>query len=196
VILATPVWAGRCSSIIRSFLIARGKELPERVSYVITHMGETPYEKVYTQMDQYLSTPHRLGLSLQPKADDRHNKVYDFVRALTGEAVPEPEADQDAKTEETPKAPKAQQEPEAPKAQQEQETAKAPVAPKAQQEMETAEAQQESEAPGVPEARQEPETVEVQSGAPKEQPKQKPQKKKKKGTKKKQKAQETKADAK
>ena len=30
IVLATPVWAGRCSSITRSFLIEHGKELPER----------------------------------------------------------------------------------------------------------------------------------------------------------------------
>lgn len=84
VILATPVWAGRCSSITRSFLIAHGKELPEKVSYVITHMGDSPYEKVFQQMDQYLSAPHVLGLSLQPDAEDRHQKIYDFIRAVTG----------------------------------------------------------------------------------------------------------------
>ena len=38
-------------------------------------------------MDQYLSAPHVLGLSLQPKATDYHQKVYDFVRALRGEAA-------------------------------------------------------------------------------------------------------------
>ena len=47
IVLATPVWAGRCSSITRSFLIEHGKELPERVAYVITHMGDSPYEAVY-----------------------------------------------------------------------------------------------------------------------------------------------------
>ena len=87
IVLATPVWAGRCSSITRSFLIEHGKELPERVAYVITHMGDSPYEAVYQQMDQYLSAPHVLGLSLQPKATDYHQKVYDFVRALRGEAA-------------------------------------------------------------------------------------------------------------
>ena len=87
VIIGTPVWAGRCSSITRSFLIEHGKELPERVAYVITHMGDSPYETVYQQMDQYLSAPHVLGLSLQPKAADYHQKVYDFVRALRGEAA-------------------------------------------------------------------------------------------------------------
>lgn len=85
VILATPVWAGRCSSIARSFLVAHGRELPEKVSYVITHMGDSPYEKVFGQMDQYLSAPHAFGLSLQPKADDYHRKVYDFARMIRGE---------------------------------------------------------------------------------------------------------------
>ena len=82
IILATPVWAGRCTSAVRSFLMAHGRELPEHVSYVITHMGDSPYETVYEQMDQYLKLPHVLGLSLQPKAADRHQKVYDFARAI------------------------------------------------------------------------------------------------------------------
>ena len=85
VILATPVWAGRCSSITRSFLIGHGKDLPKKVSYVITHMGDSSYDKVFAQMDQYLSTPHTFGLSLQPKADDYHQKVYDFVRTIRAE---------------------------------------------------------------------------------------------------------------
>ena len=72
---------------IAELLDEHGKELPERVAYVITHMGDSPYETVYQQMDQYLSAPHVLGLSLQPKAADYHQKVYDFVRALRGEAA-------------------------------------------------------------------------------------------------------------
>lgn len=85
IILATPVWAGRCSSITRSFLIAHGKELPEQVSYVITHMGDSPYGKVFAQMDRYLPAPHVYELSLQPKAEDYHQRVYDFVRLIRGE---------------------------------------------------------------------------------------------------------------
>ena len=85
VILGTPVWAGRCSSITRSFLIAHGAELPENVSYVITHMGDSAYENVFAQMDTYLAAPHRLGLSLQPKAENYHQKLYDFIRAVSGE---------------------------------------------------------------------------------------------------------------
>ena len=90
VILATPVWAGRCSSIMHAFLAAHGGELPAQVSYIITHMGVSPYDEVCAQMDQYLSEPHRFALSLQPKAEDYHQKVYDFVRAVGGEAVREP----------------------------------------------------------------------------------------------------------
>lgn len=79
VILGTPVWAGRCSSIMRTFLMENGARL-ERVSYVITHMGDNPYEQVFRQMDGYLPAPHVHGLSLQPKSDDYHQKIYDFAR--------------------------------------------------------------------------------------------------------------------
>lgn len=84
VILATPVWAGRCSSVMRSFLMEKGKQLPEKVSYILTHTGEKEYSAVCGQMDQYLTQPHYMELSLQPKAADYHQKVYDFVRALCG----------------------------------------------------------------------------------------------------------------
>ena len=74
------MWAGRCSRCMRSFLLKSGAQLCPKVSYVITHMGDSPYEQVYTQMDRYLSQPHTFALSLQPKAEDYHQKLYDFVR--------------------------------------------------------------------------------------------------------------------
>lgn len=84
VILATPVWAGRCSSVMRSFLAEKGQMLPEKVSYILTHTGEREYEEVYAQMDQYLVGRHTFGLSVQVKAEDYHQKVYDFARAVQG----------------------------------------------------------------------------------------------------------------
>lgn len=87
IILGTPVWAGRCSSIMRTFLMEKGAQLCPRVSYVITHMGDSPYEQVYTQMDHYLPQPHTFGLSLQPKAEDYHQKLYDFVRLFDAGAA-------------------------------------------------------------------------------------------------------------
>ena len=50
VIVATPVWAGRCSSIVHAFLAAYGRELPQKVSYLVTHMGVSSYNEVCTQM--------------------------------------------------------------------------------------------------------------------------------------------------
>lgn len=82
VIVATPVWAGRCSSIARAFLLKYGKKLPPRVSFIITHSGDDPYESVFQQMDQYIPVRHCRGLSVQPKEEDRHQKVFDFARAV------------------------------------------------------------------------------------------------------------------
>lgn len=39
VILGTPVWAGRCSSVIRGFLKRRGYEI-QNAAYLITHKSE------------------------------------------------------------------------------------------------------------------------------------------------------------
>ena len=65
IIIGTPVWAGRCSSVIRGLLKRRGYEM-KHVAYVLTHRSEDPYREVFTQMDQYLQAPHVADVSLQP----------------------------------------------------------------------------------------------------------------------------------
>ena len=64
VIIGTPVWAGRCSSVVRSFLKQHGKEL-NRVAYVLTRGSEHKSEDIYRQMDLYTSKPHRAATSLR-----------------------------------------------------------------------------------------------------------------------------------
>ncbi len=64
VILGTPVWAGRCSSIVRSFLQQRGGKL-KNVAYVITRGSEDRCEEVYEQMDRYVPNGHRFAGSLR-----------------------------------------------------------------------------------------------------------------------------------
>ena len=65
VILGTPVWAGRCASVMRAFLKRRGYELPD-VAYVITHGSDEPYREVFEQMDLYLRKPRVAEASLRP----------------------------------------------------------------------------------------------------------------------------------
>ncbi len=65
VILGTPVWAGRCSSVIRGLLKRRGYEMAD-VAYVLTHRSAETYREVFDQMDQYLLRPHVADVSLQP----------------------------------------------------------------------------------------------------------------------------------
>lgn len=57
VVIGTPVWAGRCSSVVRAFLKRRGLEM-KRVAYLLTRDSDKHYEEVYEQMDQYVSRPH------------------------------------------------------------------------------------------------------------------------------------------
>ena len=64
VIIGTPVWAGRCSSVVRSFLKQHGKEL-DRVAYVLTRGSEHRSEDIYRQMDQYTGKPHQAATSLR-----------------------------------------------------------------------------------------------------------------------------------
>lgn len=68
VIVGTPVWAGRCSSIVREFLKKYGKDCRE-VAYVITRqVDKNKQEQVYEQMDLYTARPHQCAVSL--KGDD------------------------------------------------------------------------------------------------------------------------------
>ncbi len=71
VILGTPIWAGRCSSVMRGFLKRRGYEL-RNTAYVITHKSEELYRDVYRQMDLYLQTPHVADVSLRPGSAGYH----------------------------------------------------------------------------------------------------------------------------
>ena len=64
VIIGTPVWAGRCSSVVRAFLRAYGQRL-QAVSYVVTRSGEGKFQDVYRQMDQYVTDPHLTDVSLR-----------------------------------------------------------------------------------------------------------------------------------
>ena len=54
VIIGTPVWAGRCSSLVRALLKRRGLEM-KRVAYLLTRDSDKRYEEIYDQMDQYVS---------------------------------------------------------------------------------------------------------------------------------------------
>jgi len=65
VIIGTPVWAGRCSSPVRSFLLQFGEELRE-AAYVITRGSDNRYEEVFQQMDLYVKQPHTKAVTIRP----------------------------------------------------------------------------------------------------------------------------------
>ncbi len=79
VILASPVWAGRCASPVRALLKERGGELP-RVGYVLTRAGSRKYEEIYGQMDRYLPAEHQLAVSLRPESEGYDFWLGDFVQ--------------------------------------------------------------------------------------------------------------------
>ena len=74
VIIGSPVWAGRCSSIARGFLKEYGKEL-QRVAYVLLRGSEDKNEEVFEQMDLYAPCGHCAAVSLR-----RGSVGYDFWR--------------------------------------------------------------------------------------------------------------------
>ena len=67
VILGTPVWAGRCSSVIRGFLKRRGYEI-QNAAYL---------------MDLYLQMPHVAEVSLCPDSAGYHFWRDQFVKACS-----------------------------------------------------------------------------------------------------------------
>lgn len=85
VILCTPVWAGRCASVMRAFLQRRGGEL-RNVAYVITHNSDRPYREVFDQMDRCVGKTRVAEVSLRPAGKGYHfwrdqflRRVADFV---------------------------------------------------------------------------------------------------------------------
>ena len=81
VILGTPVWAGRCSAVMRGFLKRRGKELPD-TAYVVTRSSDQRCEDVFRQMDLYTEKPHVLDVSLRSKAVGYHFWLNEFVKSV------------------------------------------------------------------------------------------------------------------
>ena len=64
VIIGSPVWAGRCSSVARSFLKQYGREL-QNAAYVLLRGSEDKNEEVYDQMDLYVPCGRRAAVSLR-----------------------------------------------------------------------------------------------------------------------------------
>lgn len=91
VILGSPIWAGRCSSVMRGFLKRRGLEL-HRVAYVLTRSSEHKDEDVYRQMDRYTAEKHLAAASLRCGAVGYHFWRDQFLTELRNllATLPEP----------------------------------------------------------------------------------------------------------
>jgi len=86
VVIGTPVWAGRCSSVIRALLKRRGLEM-KNVAYVITRDSERRYEEIYDQMDQYVAKPRIAARSLRVDTvgyEFWRDKLVQEVKAFLG----------------------------------------------------------------------------------------------------------------
>lgn len=64
VIVGSPIWAGRCSCVARSFLKQYGRRL-ENAAYVVTRSSEDRNEAVFDQMDLYTPNRRRAAVSLR-----------------------------------------------------------------------------------------------------------------------------------
>jgi flavodoxin len=81
VIIGTPIWAGRCCSVIRGLLKRRGLEL-SRVAYVVTRDHDGRYEDIYRQMDGFTAQPHLFGVSLRMESVGYHFWRDRFVQDI------------------------------------------------------------------------------------------------------------------
>lgn len=84
VIIGTPVWAGRCSAPVRSFLMEYGEEI-RRTAYVITRGSENHYEEVFDQMDLYVRFPRVHAVSIRPNAAGADFWRDEFLAGIRGE---------------------------------------------------------------------------------------------------------------
>lgn len=84
VIVGTPVWAGRCSAPVRSFLREYGEEL-QNVAYVITRGSDEHYAEVYEQMDFYVRRPHLHAISIRPNTVGSTFWRDEFLAGIRGE---------------------------------------------------------------------------------------------------------------
>lgn len=82
VIVGTPIWAGRCSSVMRSFLKRRAYELQD-VAYVITRASEEPYKSVYDQMDGFIGRAHVAEVSLCLRSQGYHFWRDSFIKTVS-----------------------------------------------------------------------------------------------------------------
>ena len=79
VIVGSPVWAGRCSSVVRSFLKENGKQI-RNASYVLTRGCEDKNEEIFEQMDRYVPCGHRTAASLRSSSVGYAFWLEEFLR--------------------------------------------------------------------------------------------------------------------
>jgi len=83
VIIGTPVWAGRCASPVRSFLLQFGEQLQE-AAYVLTRASDNRYEEVFDQMDLYVRTPHTRAVTIRPNTVGSTFWQEEFLSSIQG----------------------------------------------------------------------------------------------------------------
>jgi menaquinone-dependent protoporphyrinogen IX oxidase len=81
VIIGTPVWAGRCSAVIRSFLKAYGGML-HHTAFVVTRSSDGRFQEIYRQMDNYLMEKHAAAVSLRCDSVGYHFWQEEFLRQV------------------------------------------------------------------------------------------------------------------
>lgn len=64
VILGTPVWAGRYSAVMRSFLKEQGGKI-RNAAYVLTRSSGSQHQEVFRQLDLSVPAGHRAAVSLR-----------------------------------------------------------------------------------------------------------------------------------
>ena len=82
VLIATPIWAGRCCSIIREFLKKYGKKCQKTAFIATRSVDKDHQEQVFDQMDGYLASAHICAASIRSGSVGETFWRERFVREL------------------------------------------------------------------------------------------------------------------
>ncbi len=81
VIVGTPVWAGRCCSVVRAFLKKNGRHF-QNAAYVLIRSSDDKNEDIFSQMDLYVPCGHQAAASLRRDSVGREFWQEEFLRQI------------------------------------------------------------------------------------------------------------------
>ena len=82
IILGAPIWAETVCPLAKAFLNRYRPLINGKVSYVVTHMADIPYDTPISQLDDILGRPHIAHLSVSTKKENLESKIEAFISQI------------------------------------------------------------------------------------------------------------------